>query len=57
MNGVEIREYCETGTLYLGIGDINLLEIYEKSFVDVNPETANALMSKVELKLDNVLMS
>ncbi len=39
-NGVEIREYCENGTPYLRIGNINQLEINEKSLAYVNPETA-----------------
>ncbi|MGZ8226921.1 MAG: restriction endonuclease subunit S [Methylococcaceae bacterium] len=56
-NGVEIREYCETGTPYLRIGDIKQLQINEKSLVSVNPEAADLLMSKVKLKEGDVLMS
>jgi len=56
-NGVEIREYCETGTPYLRIGDINQLEINEKSLAYVNQNAAEALMSKVKLKEGDVLMS
>ncbi|MCX7068956.1 MAG: type I restriction enzyme HsdR N-terminal domain-containing protein [Methylococcales bacterium] len=56
-NGVEIREYCESGTPYLRIGDLKQLQINESSLVFVNSEAANSLMSKVKLQEGDVLMS
>jgi type I restriction enzyme M protein len=56
-NGVEIREYCESGTPYLRIGDLKQLQINESSLVFVNFEAANSLMSKVKLQEGDVLMS
>ncbi|MFM8333574.1 MAG: restriction endonuclease subunit S [Candidatus Methylumidiphilus sp.] len=56
-NGVEIREYCETGTPYLRIGDIKQLQINEKSLVFVEPAAAKSLMAKVKLQEGDVLMS
>jgi type I restriction enzyme M protein len=56
-NGVEIREYCESGTPYLRIGDLKQLQINESSLVFVNTEAANSLMSKVKLQKGDVLIS
>lgn len=57
VNGVEIREYQETGIPYLRVGDLYQVDIKEDTVVHIDPESAATVKSKVSLKNGDVLMS
>lgn len=56
-NGAEVREYVETGTPYLRVGDLRQLEISEDTVVYIADEAADAVREKVALKTGDVLIS
>ena len=56
-NGAEIREYQETGTPYLRIGDLQNLSVDSGSVVFVDPVAAAEVLDKVRLKTGDVLIS
>jgi Type I restriction modification DNA specificity domain len=56
-NGAEIREYHESGTPYLRVGDLKHLDIDADSVVRVNSELADEVIEKVALQSGDVLVS
>lgn len=57
VNGVEIREYYETGVPYLRVGDLKFHNLQLDSVVRVNATEAETLIPKVALRVGDVLVS
>jgi type I restriction enzyme M protein len=56
-NGAEIREYRETGTPYLRVGDVKNLTIDKDSVVYVDTLLADKMIEKFRLQTGDVLVS
>ena len=56
-NGAEVREYQETGTPYLRVGDLRFLDIDGSSVVKINPLSAESGLEKIGLQTGDVLLS
>lgn len=56
-NGAEVREYQESGTPYLRIGDLKLLDIDAASVVYIDPVGAEKGLEKIGLRVGDVLLS
>ena len=56
-NGAEVREYQESGTPYLRIGDLKLLDIDAASVVYIDPVGAEKGLEKIGLCVGDVLLS
>lgn len=56
-NGAEVREYQESGTPYLRVGDLKFLDIEASSVVNIDPASAEAGLKKIDLQVGDVLIS
>jgi len=56
-NGAEVREYQETGTPYLRVGDLKFLDIEGSSVVNIDPVSAASGLEKIGLQTGDVLLS
>jgi restriction endonuclease S subunit len=56
-NGAEVREYQESGTPYLRVGDLKFLDIEASSVVKIHPKSAETGLEKIDLQVGDVLIS
>jgi len=56
-NGAEVREYQESGTPYLRVGDLRFLDIDASSVVKIDPVRAESGLKKIDLQVGDVLIS
>jgi restriction endonuclease S subunit len=56
-NGAEVREYQESGTPYLRVGDLKFLDIEASSVVNIDPVSAETGLKKIDLQIGDVLIS